>query len=185
MRRRFRPGWRFFGGGFTGGAFLAGKITGLVAGRRRSTGAHPRGRRRRWPRVSRSFRLGRPRRPAPPRSTRAPGRRPPGDSRPARTRRAVVGRSSVDGVGARGTRGGRRRPREGARREIRPSRRFPRAREALVVRSMWRSFVLSRIWVLRAGDARELHPQTDARVCGFLYGRFEPSDKPRTRAEIA
>ena len=34
------------------------------------------------------------------------------------------------------------------------------------------------IWVLRAGVMRELHPQTDARVCGFLYGRFEPSDQP-------
>ena len=100
-------------GGFTRIACFGGVVGAIVvrAGWISWTWTHPRGRRRRWPRVSRSFRWVAPREPARRRSRRARPRarripHPTGGSRTWECARFV------DGVGARGTRGRRRRPRE-------------------------------------------------------------------------
>ena len=96
-------------GGFTHFGGVVGVIV-VRAGGISWTWTHPRGRRRRWPRVSRSFRWVAPREPARRRSRRARPRAP-------RTRTPTGGSRTwecarfVDGAGARGTRGRRRRPR--------------------------------------------------------------------------
>ena len=96
-------------GGFTHFGGVVGVIV-VRAGGISWTWTHPRGRRRRWPRVSRSFRWVAPREPARRRSRRARPRarripHPKGGSRTWECARFA------DGVGARGTRGRRRRPR--------------------------------------------------------------------------
>ena len=96
-------------GGFTHFGGVVGAIV-VRAGWISWTWTHPRGRRRRWPRVSRSFRWVAPREPArrPSRRARPRARRIPHPTGGSRTWECA---RFVDGVGARGTRGRRRRPR--------------------------------------------------------------------------